>query len=74
MRMQEKILILKVDRMTWRGCVNNNDVTKVVRSVSGVHDVNVSLKDKRATTRFDASCTNGGILKKTIAEAGYPAS
>lgn len=70
--MLEKTLVLKVDGMTCQGCVTN--VTGALNSVSGVRGVNVSLKDKKATIRFDADKANEAALKRAITKAGYSVS
>ncbi|MEB0032176.1 heavy-metal-associated domain-containing protein [Undibacterium sp. RTI2.1] len=60
---------LKVTGMTCGGCINT--VTKALKAVSGVSEVNVSLAEGEATVQFDEARSSPDQLKAAIEEAGY---
>jgi copper chaperone len=62
-------IILKIDGMTCQGCVAS--VTRVLTSVDGVTDAQVSLESNEARVAFDASKTSITDLKQAIEDAGY---
>ncbi|MDP9729435.1 heavy-metal-associated domain-containing protein [Alicyclobacillus tolerans] len=61
--------MISVIGMTCGGCVNA--VTKALKSVDGVLDVQVELEAGQATVQFDESKTDISMLKEVIEEAGY---
>lgn len=61
--------IIKVTGMTCGGC--SSVVTKILKAVSGVKDVNVSLSDAEAIVQYDETLTSAEQLKFVIKEAGY---
>lgn len=61
--------IIKVTGMTCGGCVSV--VTKTLKAVNGVIDVNVSLSAAEAVVQYDESLTSSEELKFVIKEAGY---
>lgn len=70
------MVTLKVNGMTCEGCVRS--VQKVLRSVPGVHAVEVSLERGEARVEFDPSQAAPGdsavaALKQAIEAAGYEA-
>lgn len=60
---------IKVTGMTCGGCTSS--VTKALRTVNGVNDVNVSLSDGNATVQYDEKLTTAEQLKSAVIEAGY---
>jgi|JI8StandDraft_1071087.scaffolds.fasta_scaffold1620265_1 copper chaperone len=60
---------LKVTGMTCGGCTGN--VTRALKAVAGVSDVNVSLSPGEATVRYDEQRTSPGELKSAVTGAGY---
>lgn len=61
--------IIKVTGMTCGGC--SSVVTKTLKAVSGVKDVNISLSDAEAIVQYDETLTSPEQLKFVIKEAGY---
>lgn len=61
--------MISVIGMTCGGCVNA--VTKALKSIDGVLDVQVELEAGQATVQFDESKTDISMLKEVIEEAGY---
>jgi copper chaperone len=61
--------VLNVSGMTCGGCVSK--VTKALKAINGVDDVNVSLVDGEAKVHFDANLTSSAQLKSAVQEAGY---
>ena len=61
--------LLKVTGMTCGGCVSS--VTKALKAVSGVSDVQVSLSAGEATVQFDERLTSPDRLKSAVLQAGY---
>ena len=60
---------LKVTGMTCGGCTNS--VTKALKAVNGVADVNVSLSNSQATVQYDEMLTSPEQLKSAVIKAGY---
>ncbi|MFA6178064.1 MAG: heavy-metal-associated domain-containing protein [Candidatus Methylopumilus sp.] len=60
---------LKVTGMTCSGC--SNSVTRALRAITGVGDVNVSLSTGEATVQYDEGLTSPDQLKSAVKEAGY---
>ena len=60
---------LKVDGMTCGGCVSA--VTKALKSVGGVGDVDVSLERGEASVEFDESSASPESLRTAVRQAGY---
>lgn len=65
--MQTKIL--KVSGMTCGGCTSN--VTRALKAINGVGDVNVSLAAGEATVQYDERLTSSDQLKLAVKGAGY---
>ncbi len=61
--------LLKVTGMTCGGCISN--VTKALKGVNGVSDVNVSLAAGEATVKYDERLTSPEQLKLAVKDAGY---
>lgn len=59
----------KVTGMTCNGCVGN--VEHALKTISGVHEVEVSLQNSEATVRYDEFQTSPDQMKSAINEAGY---
>ena len=60
---------LKIRGMTCNGCVAS--VTRVLKALGGVTDVNVSLVGERASVRFDASLIDVSRLEQAVRSAGF---
>jgi copper chaperone len=60
---------IDVHGMTCGGCVAS--VTRVLKAVPGVANVDVTLDPGRATVSYDAARTNRGALEQAIVDAGY---
>lgn len=60
---------LKVTGMTCGGCTSS--LTKALKAVNGVADVNVSLSDSQATVKYDEKLTTPELLKSAVIKAGY---
>ena len=60
---------LKVAGMTCGGCTSS--VTKALKAVAGVGDVNVSLAAGEATVQYDERLTSPDRLKSAVKGAGY---
>ena len=63
---------LKVTGMTCGGCVAS--VTRVLKSVKGVSNVDVSLAEARARVEFDPSLANREQLRAAVEGAGFDAT
>lgn len=61
--------LLKISGMTCGSCTGN--VTKALKAVAGVGDVNVSLSAGEATVQYDEKQTSPGKLKAAVQRAGY---
>ena len=64
--------IIKVSSMQCGSCKKN--VTKALKKVDGVKDVNVNLDTKEAKVTFDNSVVNVSQLEDAITAAGYDAN
>jgi len=62
---------IKIEGMTCQGCVTS--LTRSLRGVAGVQDVNVSLADNAATVTYDPAKTGVPELKRAIERAGFEA-
>jgi len=62
-------IVLKVQGMTCGGCVKS--VENVLRAVSGVQQVQVSLENANARIDYDAQKTDAAMFKDAIEDAGY---
>ena len=60
---------LKVTGMTCGGCVSN--VTRALKAVTGVGDVNVSLSSGEASVQYDEQLTAPEQLRSAVKSAGY---
>ena len=60
---------LKVTGMTCGGCTSS--VTKALKAINGVVDVNVSLSNSQATVQYDEMLTSPEQLKSAVIKAGY---
>ena len=60
---------MDVQGMTCSGCVAS--VTRVLKSVPGVADAQVTLTPARATVTYDPAKTDVGALRNAIEDAGY---
>ena len=58
-----------IDGMTCEGCVAS--VTRVLKALPGVQQVDVSLTSASADVRYDASRTNVPAMRTAIEDAGY---
>jgi copper chaperone len=62
---------LKVEGMDCDGCVKS--VTRMLSSVAGVQQVDVSLPQARAKVTYDPAKANVAQMKKAVERAGYKA-
>lgn len=60
---------LKVTGMSCGGCTSN--VTRALKAIAGVNDVNVSLSAGEATVQYDERATSPDLLKMAVKDAGY---
>jgi copper chaperone len=60
---------LNVKGMTCQGCVAS--VTRVLKAMPGVRDVQVTLRPGTATVSYDAAQASVPALKAAIEDAGY---
>ena len=58
-----------IDGMTCEGCVAS--VTRVLKALPGVEQVDVSLAAGSANIRYDAARTNVPAMRSAIEDAGY---
>lgn len=61
--------IIKITGMTCGGC--GSVVTKTLKAVNGVNEVNVSLSAAEATVQYDETLISSDQLKFVVKEAGY---
>ena len=59
----------KVTGMTCGGCTNN--VTRALKGIHGVGDVEISLSAGEATVQYDERLTSPDKLKSAVKDAGY---
>lgn len=62
-------VVMKIEGMTCAGC--EATVTKALRAVDGVKEVQVSFSEGLARVQFDASVTEHQSLATALTEAGY---
>lgn len=55
--------------MTCSGCVAS--VTRVLRGLPGVHDVDVALDPGHATVAYDPARVGVAAMKQAVEDAGY---
>ncbi|MCW8914979.1 MAG: cation transporter [Magnetovibrio sp.] len=67
----EKRITLDVRNMTCALCPFT--VSTAIKSVKGVHNVDVDFDAKTATVIFDDSITNADTVAQASTHAGYPA-
>ena len=60
---------INVSGMTCEGCVAS--VTRVLKALPGVEQVDVSLAAGSANVRYDAARTNVPAMRSAIEDAGY---
>ncbi|UXY14195.1 cation transporter [Chitiniphilus purpureus] len=60
---------IRIEGMTCGGCAAS--VTRALKAVPGVEEVNVSLAPGQAQVRFDPADTDRKELEQVIEEAGY---
>jgi len=60
---------LSISGMHCGGCVSS--VTRVLRAVPGVQEVDVQLQPGRATVGYDASRVDRDALRMAVEDAGY---
>ena len=60
---------IQVTGMTCGGCTSN--VTRALKAIPGVGDVNVSLTTGEATVQYDERRTSPDQLKSAVKSAGY---
>lgn len=65
--MREEVII--ISGMTCGGCVNS--VTRVLKAMPGVQQVEVTLIPGQAKVRFDEAQVAIPALKKAVGEAGF---
>jgi copper chaperone CopZ len=63
---------IKVGGMTCSGCVAS--VTRALRAIEGVDNVDVSLGDGQANVRYDPARVNEAKLRSAIEDAGFDAA
>lgn len=61
--------VLKVTGMTCGGCTSN--VTRALKALSGVGDVQVSLSAGEAAVQYDEHATSIDQLRSAVTAAGY---
>ncbi|MBT9568282.1 MAG: heavy-metal-associated domain-containing protein [Thiobacillus sp.] len=62
-------ITLPITGMTCGGCVNS--VTRVLKALPGVDDVEVTLSPGQAKVTFDPARTERAQLEKAIVDAGF---
>ena len=60
---------IPIEGMTCEGCVAS--VSRVLKALPGVQDVDVSLRPGSATVSYDPARTEVSALRKAIEDAGY---
>lgn len=68
----EKTVTLDVQNMTCALCPIT--VSTAIKTIPGVHSVDVSVEDKSATVVFDDDVSNVDSIAQASTNAGYPAS
>lgn len=67
--MSINIKVLNVEGMSCSHC--EKAIKEAVSELNGVSDVEVSLKDKTVTVKYDSDLVSEGSLKEAIEDAGY---
>jgi copper chaperone len=62
---------LRIEGMHCDGCVKS--VSRVLSGLAGVHSVEVSLADARASVAYDATRLDVARLKQAVERAGFQA-
>ncbi len=62
-------VLLKITGMTCGGCVNS--VTHVLKAISGIDDVKVSLPTGEASVQYNEKVTSPDQMVSAIKAAGY---
>lgn len=68
----EKKVIIPIEGMSCMSCVAT--IKKTLSGMDGIKEVNVSLKDKNATVKFDPKKITPDQLQEAIIKLGYRAS
>ncbi len=63
--------LIKVTGMTCGGCTSK--VTRALKAIAGVGDVDVSLSAGQATVHYDERVTSPAQLKSAVTGVGYGA-
>tara|TARA_B100000686_G_scaffold312868_1_gene357750 strand:- start:4212 stop:4424 length:213 start_codon:yes stop_codon:yes gene_type:complete len=61
--------LIKVEGMTCQHCVQI--ITKVLKNISGLDSIDISLDNKEVNVRFDENETNLQEITKKIIEVGF---
>ncbi len=61
--------IVKIKGMTCMGCANS--VKNLLEKIPGVDNADVSLEQKQATVRYNATTTDVNQFKNAIEDAGF---
>lgn len=61
--------VLKIEGMSCGHC--QKAVTDALKSLDGVHSVEVDLEGGKATVSYDPTKASQGTLKEAVEEAGY---
>jgi len=64
--------LMKVTGMTCGGCTSK--VTRALKAIAGVGEVDVSLSTGQATIQYDENVTSPARLKSAVMGAGYGAN
>ena len=64
-----KTELLKVTGMTCGGCVNS--LTRALKSINGVDDVQVTLSTGETQVQYDENVTSSEQLRLAVKDAGY---
>lgn len=67
----EKKVIIPIEGMSCMSCVAT--IKKALSGMDGIKEVNVSLKDKNATVKFDPKKVTPEQLQEAINKLGYKA-
>ena len=60
---------IKIDGMTWMGCVNS--VKNVLEKIPGVNSTDVSLEQAQVVIQYDAALSSQDQFEQTIKDAGF---
>jgi copper chaperone CopZ len=67
-----KLTVLEIEGMTCGSCVRH--VGTALRTLPGVTEVSVDLRERSATVRHDPGATPVQSLVEALRDEGYPAS